>query len=84
MGTAIKEKLIGARIPVTLKEILDEYCKKHGIKMNFFVIHAIKEKLLEAIEDEDDIEVINERLKDSEFMTAQEFHEHLAKRGIKI
>ena len=71
MGTAVKEKLIGARIPVSLKELLDEYCKSHGIKMNFFVIHAIKDKLLEAMEGEDDIKAVTERLKEPEFVTGK-------------
>ena len=84
MGTAIKEKLVGARIPASLKEVLDKYCKEHGVKMNFFVVHAIREKLLEVVEDEDDIKVISERLKKPDFATAQEFNDYLIHRGIKI
>jgi hypothetical protein len=84
MSNAIKEKLIGARIPVPLKETLDKYCREHGIKMNFFVVHAIKEKLLESIEDEDDIRVVTERLKKPDFATAREFSDYLARRGTKV
>lgn len=79
-----KEKLIGARIPEELKKVLDRYCNEHGIKMNFFVTQAVKEKLLEVIEDEDDMKVINERLKEPDFASPKEFNEYLISRGIKL
>ena len=71
MGAAVKEKLIGARIPMPLKEMLDGYCKRHGMKMNFFVVHAIRDKLLEAMEDEDDVRTVAKRLKEPEFVGAR-------------
>ena len=39
------KKLLGVRIPETLVLELREYCKSHGILMNYFVSEAIKEKL---------------------------------------
>ncbi len=39
------KKLLGARIPETLVLELREYCKSHGILMNYFVSEAIKVKL---------------------------------------
>lgn len=39
------KKLLGARIPETLVLELREYCKSHGILMNYFVSEAIKAKL---------------------------------------
>ena len=39
------KKLLGARIPETLVRELREYCKSHGILMNYFVSEAIKVKL---------------------------------------
>lgn len=83
MSTAPKEKLVGARIPAPLKESLDKYCKGHGVKMNFFVVEAIRDKLLETIEDEEDIKTLTERIKEPDFVTAQEFNDYLANRGIK-
>ena len=40
-----KKILIGVRIPEPLVLGLREYCKSHGILMNYFVSEAIKEKL---------------------------------------
>ncbi len=39
------KKLLGARIPETLVLEIREYCKSHGILMNYFVSEAIKVKL---------------------------------------
>ena len=39
------KKLLGARIPEALVLELREYCKSHGILMNYFVSEAIKVKL---------------------------------------
>jgi len=39
--------MIGARIPVILKEKLSKYCLSNGIKINYFVTQAIKERLQE-------------------------------------
>jgi len=83
MATESKEKLVGARIPAPLKESLDKYCKGHGVKMNFFVVQAIREKLLEVIEDEEDIKTIGERLKNPDFAAGREVDDYLVRRGIK-
>ena len=40
-----KKILIGSRIPESLVLELREYCKSHGILMNYFVSEAIEEKL---------------------------------------
>ena len=47
MHTYNQQTLIGARIPVTLKEKLSKYCLSNGIKINYFVTQAIKERLQE-------------------------------------
>ena len=75
--------LIGARVPVNLKESLSKYCLSHGVKMNYFITEAIKEKLLEIAEDNEDIAVANERLKNAEFISQEEFNKSLLKKGIK-
>jgi len=41
----MKKKLIGARIPEPVAIELKEYCRSHGILINYFVFEAIKEKL---------------------------------------
>lgn len=83
MEHAAKEKLIGARIPSALKESLDKYCTEHGVKMSFFVSQAIREKLEEVIEDENDLTMIQERLKKPDFATSEEFNDYLSRRGMK-
>ena len=83
MKTITKEKLIGARIPSVLKESLDKYCTEHGVKMSFFVSQAIREKLEEVIEDENDLMVIQESLKKPDLATSEEFNNYLSRRGIK-
>lgn len=41
----MRKKLIGARISESVIIELREYCKSHGILMNYFVSEAIKGKL---------------------------------------
>ena len=47
------KKLIGVRISKSLASELKEYCKSHGILINFFVAEAIKTKLLKAKRNEE-------------------------------
>ena len=75
---------LGARIPVDLKEVLSKYCSSRGIKLNFFVTQAIREKLMEAIEDYEDLKIAKERLKDGKFVSLDEVDKYLRKRGAKI
>ena len=77
------QALLGARIPVPLKERLLRYCLSHGIKMNYFVSEAIKEKLLEMAEDKRLIELAKARLKDAKFVSQEEFNKYLPSRGIR-
>lgn len=75
--------LIGARVPSEIKETMSKYCLDHGIKMNYFVTEAIREKLLEVAEDNHDIAIAMERLNNAEFVSQKEFNKYLLKRGIK-
>jgi len=75
---------LGARIPVDLKEVLSKYCSSRGIKLNYFVTQAIREKLLEAIEDYEDLKIAKERLKNDKFVSLDELDDYLRKRGAKI
>ena len=83
MHTYNQQTLIGARIPVTLKEKLSKYCLSNGIKINYFVTQAIKERLQEISEDNQDIAASEERLKNQKFISQEEFNAYLSKRGIK-
>ena len=75
---------LGARIPVDLKEVLSKYCSSRGIKLNHFVTQAIREKLLEAIEDYEDLKIAKERLKNDKYVSLDELDDYLRKRGAKI
>jgi predicted DNA-binding protein len=74
---------LGARIPADLKAILSKYCSSRGIKLNYFVTEAIRDKLLEMIEDSEDLKIAQERLKNADFVSLEELKKYLKKRGIK-
>ncbi len=75
--------LLGARVPLPLKERLSRYCLSHGVKMSYFVAEAIKERLLEISEDKEDLLIAQERLKDAKFISPKEISRYLVKRGIR-
>ncbi len=76
--------LIGARVPIELKRVLDNYCEGHGVKLSFFVTQAVKDKLLEVVEDESDIKIVLERLENPGFASQEDFDAYLSRRGLKI
>jgi hypothetical protein len=75
--------LLGARIPTQLKEKLLKYCLGHGIKMNYFVSEAIKQRLDEITEEKELSAVAKDRLLNAEFVPQKELEKYLSKRGIK-
>lgn len=75
--------LLGARVPGALKEKLSEYCTTHGIKMNYFVMKAIQEKLQETEEETQDLETAKERLKNPEFVSENELEKYVLTRKRK-
>jgi len=77
-----EQVLLGARIPIPLKERLLKYCLSHGLKMNYFVSEAIKEKLQEIVEERQLAAIAKERLKTGKFVSQKEFDKYLSKRGI--
>ena len=83
MASQNTQVLLGTRVPLTLKERLSRYCLSHGVKMNYFVAEAIKERLLEISEDKEDLLVAQERLKEAKFISPKEMSRYLAKRGIR-
>jgi predicted DNA-binding protein len=78
-----EQALLGARIPIQLKERLLRFCLSHGIKMNYFVSEAIKEKLQEILEERELTVIAKERLKSAKFISQKELNRYLSKRGIK-
>jgi hypothetical protein len=78
-----KQILIGARVPVSVKEKLSKYCLDHGTKMNYFIAQAIKEKLEEIKEDNRDVAIAEGRLKNPEFISQADFNKYLSRRKIK-
>lgn len=74
--------LLGVRISSRLKERLFNYCRSHGIKMNFLVSEAIREKLLDICEEDKDITIADARFKDAEFVSQKEFNKHLSRRHL--
>ena len=75
--------LLGARVPSSLKEKLSRYCLFHGIKMNYFVAEAIKERLLEISEDREDLRSAQGRLKKAKFISQKEMSAYLTKRRVR-
>ena len=52
--------MLGVRVPVALKDKLAGYCEKNGIKLNYLVTQAIKDKLAEISEDAKDMKLAME------------------------
>ncbi len=71
---------LGARIPVDLKKNIDDYCDHHGVKMRFFVIQALKEKLLEIKQMANENAIVDERLKTAEFTSKEALVKYMALR----
>lgn len=83
MSSQHAQVLLGARIPVDLKQKLNRYCLTHGIKMNYLITEAIKEKLLEISQDHEDLLAAVGRMKSPKFVSQKEFDKYLSHRGIK-
>ncbi|MBF0123311.1 MAG: hypothetical protein HQL21_07925 [Candidatus Omnitrophica bacterium] len=71
---------LGARVPEDLKDGISEYCRERGIKMQFFVIEALREKFLEIQEDAEDAKMASERMRNPEFVSFEEFEKYIAAR----
>lgn len=77
------EVLLGVKIPGQLKENVSEYCSRNGIKIKYFITEAIREKFDDILEDEYDNAVVDERLKDSEFVGNREMEAYFHKKKKK-
>ena len=83
MGGQQAQTFLGTRIPAGLKDMLSSYCLDHGIKINYLVAEAIREKLLDLSEETHDIAMAKARLKNAKFLSSVAFGKYLRKRGIK-
>lgn len=83
MHSPNSQVLLGARVPVSLKGQLSNYCRIYGIKMGYFVTQAIKEKLSEISEEKQNLIIAKQRLKKPEFISQKELDRYLYKRGLK-
>lgn len=75
------EVQIGPRVPKSLAEELKTFCKKRGLVMNHLVTEAIRNRLLELKEEEEDIATVAAREKEPD-ISEKEFYARLKKRGL--
>ena len=75
--------LLGARLPEPVITELRDYCKSHGVVMNYFVTKTITEKLQELKEDEEDTLTAENRIKESSISEA-EWEKYLDSRGVNV
>ena len=81
----IKARLvnIGVRIPSDLKEFLSTYCDRNGIKLQFFITEAIRERLSELEEEKEDNRIVDERLKNPQYLAKSELLKYVENRKKK-
>ena len=81
----IKARLvsIGTRIPADLKKVLSRYCNRKGIKLQFFVTEALREKFIDMQQDEMDNAIVEERLKNSTFTDTTTLQKYIQARQKK-
>jgi len=75
-----KEVLLGVKVPSDLKKNVSIYCDRNGVKIKYFVTQAIKEKLIEYIEDDMDNAEADKRLKNPKFTTEEHLKKYIQKR----
>jgi len=76
----VKETPLGVRVSNQLKKSMDDYCRRQGVSRKHFVEEAIKNKLMEIIEDEQDLKTAKERLAENDFVSEREMEAYFAKR----
>lgn len=74
---------LGARIPEDLKEEISSYCEKNGVKMQFFVTQALREKVRDVLDTMMDNKLADARLRTPEMMEFLEFEKRLSLRKKK-
>jgi predicted DNA-binding protein len=78
----IKAQLVnlGARIPLELKKRISAYCDRKGVKMQFFITEAVREKLTEIEQDALDNKIVDERAKSPRFTSKQDLEKYIQER----
>ena len=71
---------LGARVPADLRKKIANYCDKNGIKLQFFVSEAIKEKLADVAQDQFDNMIVDERLQKPQLTTKTDLQNYIAQR----
>ena len=81
----IKESMVnlGARVPAQLKQDIANYCYRRGIKVQFFVAEAIKEKLSDVQEEQSDIAIADERMSNPQLVGDDQMRKYMARRKAK-
>lgn len=78
----IKSQMVslGARIPASLKRKLASYCEQRGIKLQFFVTESLIRSLEEEEQDQYDVKLAEERMKNPQFINKVELDRDIQKR----
>ena len=77
----MEKVLLGARLPKPIVGDLKKFCRTHGLKMSYLVSEAIREKLEELKEDEEDIATVEAR-ESEPILSEKEFYARMKKRGL--
>ncbi len=77
----LKDEMLGVRVSTKIKGSLDRYCKNSGVSRKHFVEEAIKDKLVEIIEDEYDTIEAKKRLSKPQFITENEMEKYFKQRS---
>lgn len=76
----LKETLLGVKVPSELKAQVSSYCDRNGVKIKYFVTQALRDKLLETVEDNYDNAIVDDRIKAPEFVGEQAVKKYLRER----
>ena len=71
---------LGVRVSSKIKQSLDKYCHRTGVSRKHFVEQAIKEKLVEIMEDEQDSYLAQQRLNEPSFVSEKQIEAYFSKR----
>ena len=75
--------LLGTRIPSPLAEELKKTCQEKGLKISYLVTEALREKLEELKEEEEDIATVEARENEPTF-SEEEWNKLLRHKGIDV
>ena len=81
----IKESLVnlGVRVTAQVKHDVTDYCFRNGIKVQFFVDQAIREKLSEVQEQQLDMAIADERMNNPRLTGDDKMRKYMTNRKAK-